>query len=95
LSERCLHPQPSDSRQIAWVARPAARLDAAWNAPAYRFKSPEEVGTPVPTLRTLYQACGQNELVITSDGRYGYWRDETYTDAETLIAAKPTHSPHG
>jgi len=68
--------------------------DAAWNAPAYRFRPPKEFGTPVQTLRAAYRACGQNELVITNDGRYGYWRDETYADAETLVVAKPTHSPH-
>jgi hypothetical protein len=25
--------------------------------------------------------------VITTDGRHGYWRDETYVDTETLIIA--------
>ena len=65
-----------------------ARLpDAAWKLPALRFKPPEDFGVPIRSFRTAYDEAGQNELVITSDGRYGYWRDETYVDSEALIIA--------
>jgi hypothetical protein len=61
--------------------------DAAWALPAFRFKPGEGFGVPVANLRTAYDEGGQNELVITTDGRYGYWRDETYVDSETLVVA--------
>ena len=47
----------------------------------------EGFGIPVTNLRTAYDEDGQNELVITTDGRYGYWRDETYADSETQVIA--------
>jgi len=63
-----------------------ARLpDAAWNQSAFRFKPPDDFGVPVTSLRAAYGELGENELVITTDGRYGYWRDETYVDSETLV----------
>lgn len=60
---------------------------SAWTRPAFRFKPREEFGLPVASLRAAYVEAGQNELVITADGRYGYWRDETYADSETLVVA--------
>jgi hypothetical protein len=59
--------------------------DGAWAMPGFRFKPQEGFGIPITNLRTAYDEGGQNELVITSDGRYGYWRDETYVDSETLV----------
>ncbi|HYP98680.1 MAG TPA: hypothetical protein VER96_08400 [Polyangiaceae bacterium] len=65
-----------------------AQLPAiAWNAPAFRFSPPSEFGTPAASLRHAYDEGKQNELVVTADGRYGYWRDETYVDSETLVIA--------
>ena len=64
--------------------------DAAWVQPALRFKPPRHFGLPVPTLRAAYLENGQNELVISSDGRFGFWRDETYADSETLVIAELT-----
>jgi len=61
--------------------------DGAWLLPALRFKPQEGFGVPVANLRAAYGEGGQNELVITTDGRYGYWRDETYVDSETLVIA--------
>ena len=61
--------------------------DGAWALPAFRFKPRETFGVPVANLRAAYLEDGQNELVITTDGRYGYWRDETYVDLETLVVA--------
>lgn len=59
--------------------------DGAWALPAFRFKPQEGFGVPVANLRAAYDEGGMNELVITTDGRYGYWRDETYVDSETLV----------
>jgi len=61
--------------------------DRAWVLPAFRFKPREAFGVPIANLRAAYLEAGQNELVITTDGRYGYWRDETYVDLETLVIA--------
>jgi hypothetical protein len=61
--------------------------DGAWALPAFRFKPREGFGVPVANLRAAYDEGGQNELLITADGRYGYWRDETYVDSETLVVA--------
>jgi hypothetical protein len=61
--------------------------DGAWTLPAFRFKPREKFGVPVANLRAAYLEDGQNELVITTDGRYGYWRDERRVDSETLIVA--------
>jgi hypothetical protein len=61
--------------------------DGAWQLPAFRFKPRDTFGVPVTNLRAAYLEDGQNELVITTDGRYGYWRDETYVDLETLVIA--------
>jgi hypothetical protein len=61
--------------------------DGAWALPAFRFKPQEGFGIPVANLRAAYDEDGQSELVITTDGRYGYWRDETYVDSETLVIA--------
>ena len=61
--------------------------DGAWALPAFRFKPREGFGVPVANLKAAYDEGGQNELLITTDGRYGYWRDETYLDSETLVIA--------
>jgi hypothetical protein len=61
--------------------------DGAWALSAFRFEPQEGFGIPVTNLRTAYDEDGQNELVITTDGRYGYWRDETYADSETQVIA--------
>jgi hypothetical protein len=66
--------------------------DGAWALPAFRFKPRETFGVPVANLRAAYLEHGQNELVITADGRYGYWRDETYVDLETLVVADVSKS---
>jgi hypothetical protein len=63
--------------------------DAAWVTPALRFKPPREFGLPVTSLRAAYTDGGQNELVITVDGRYGYWRDEVIVDSERLVIVGP------
>jgi hypothetical protein len=65
---------------------------AAWGQAALRFKPPAEFGIPVATLRDAYAENGQNELVITADGHYGYWRDETYVDSEILLLADLSRS---
>ena len=64
----------------------------AWNQPGFRFRPPLEVGVPVATLRVAYGENEPGELVITADGRYGYWRDETYADLETLVIADVARS---
>lgn len=65
-----------------------ARLpDRVWALPAFRFTPPDGFGAPISRLRTAYDEDGQNELVITADGLYGYWRDEIYADSEVLISA--------
>jgi len=61
--------------------------NGAWARPAFRFKPGAGFGLPVANLRAAYVEDGQSELVITADGRYGYWRDETYTDSELLLEA--------
>ena len=61
--------------------------DDAWTLPAFRFKPRETFGIPVANLRAAYLEDGQNELVITTNGRYGYWRAETYVDSEILVVA--------
>lgn len=61
--------------------------EGAWVTPAFRFKPRETYGVPVANLRAAYLEDGQNELVITTGGRYGYWRDETSVDLETLVVA--------
>ena len=66
--------------------------DDAWALPAFRFKPGEGFGVPVPSLRSAYDEGGQNELVITTDARYGYWRDETYVDSEALVVANLSKS---
>jgi len=66
--------------------------DSAWALPAFRFKPREGFGVPVANLRVAYIEGGQNELVITTDARYGYWRDETYVDSETLVVADSSKS---
>jgi hypothetical protein len=66
--------------------------DGAWPLPAFRFEPREGFGVPVANLRSAYVEGGQNELVITTDGRYGYWRDETYVDSETLVIADLSES---
>ena len=77
--------------QLGGLFRPACAVgqlpDTAWALPAYRFSPPHEFGASVPTLRAAHDVDGHSELVITTDGRYGYWRDEMYADAETLIVA--------
>ena len=64
----------------------------AWRAPAFRFSPRADFGTPVASLRQAYDEGKLNELVVTSDGRYGYWRDETYVDSEILVIAAVTGS---
>lgn len=66
--------------------------NAAWNMAAYRFRPAEEFGQPVHSLRAAYAEGSQNELVLTVDGRYGYWRDETYVDSEVLVIADSSAS---
>lgn len=60
--------------------------EAAWTSAAFRFSPPNTFGTAVATLRVAYEECAQHELVITADGHFGYWRDETFVDSETLLA---------
>ena len=66
--------------------------DGAWVQPAFRFKPRDAFGLPVPNLRAAHLEGGQEELVITTDGRYGYWRDERYADSETLVIADLSNS---
>ena len=60
---------------------------AAWQSPALRFRPPADFGIPAGSLREAFDELGQSELVVTADGRYGYWRDETYVDSTVLVAA--------
>lgn len=59
----------------------------AWQQTAFRFMPPHDFGLPVRSLRDAYTQQLTNELVVTGDGIYGYWRDETYVDAEVLVVA--------
>ena len=60
----------------------------AWVQPALRFKPHEDFGVPVTTLRDAYSEGGQSELVITTDGHHGYWRDERRADSAVFVIAK-------
>lgn len=82
--------------QLGDLVRPSSIVEQlpslAWSQPALRFKPPAEFGAAVGTLREAHAQGGQNELVITADGRFGYWRDETYVDSEILLIAGPSGS---
>lgn len=67
----------------------------AWRQPAFRFRPRNDFGIPVSSLRAAYEEGGQNELVVTADARFGYWRDETHADSETLVIAVPADSKLG
>jgi hypothetical protein len=60
----------------------------AWSLPAFRFRV-RAFGESVSSLRAAFEEGAQEELVITVDGRFGYWRDEDLVDSETLVAADP------
>jgi len=68
----------------------SALPETAWRQPAFRFSPPSDFGVVVASLRQAHQQLDQPELVITQDGRYGFWRDETYVDLEMLVVARPT-----
>lgn len=65
---------------------------AAWTQKALRFAPPKEFGIAVPSLKQAFDELVQPELVVTSDARYGFWRDETIVDVQTLIAARQAKS---
>jgi len=66
--------------------------ETAWALPAFRFRPPGDFGMRIASLRAAYLEDEQNELVITVEGRYGYWRDQTYADLETLVVADSSAS---
>lgn len=64
--------------------------EAAWRQPALRFRPPSDFGVAIASLRQAHQHLEHRELVITLDGRHGYWRDETFDDLEKLVVVRPT-----
>ena len=66
--------------------------ESAWSQPARRFHPPNVFGEEAATLRRAHEGPGDSELVITSDGRFGFWRDEFRSDA-VLVQATSTKRP--
>ena len=59
--------------------------ERAWKAPAYLFIPPDEFGGVGHALGDVFEAEDGPILCISSDGRYGFFKDETYVDETCII----------
>jgi hypothetical protein len=60
--------------------------DVAWDLPALIFRPPRQFGAPAPTLRAAHTQMLTPILVITLNGKYGFYREEDYLDTELLLS---------
>jgi hypothetical protein len=74
--------------RVAPAALVTSLPDRVWNDPAYSFSLQRGFGVTETTMRTPHEGYDDGILVISQDGRFGYFRPESWADGEILVAAR-------
>ena len=76
--------------RVASAALVTSLPEGVWNQPAFSFSLERGFGVAEPSMRARHQEYDDGILVISRDGRFGYFRPESWADGEVLVAARST-----